>query len=98
MPTRSSPRRINPRLLNWPRSWRSSWTAWKNVSGDDTIIRSCYDEEVLKILLEASPGSPQLPFLKIALLRCDIRLQEAIAHRERGTVAGNPRVDENGFF
>lgn len=69
-----------------------------HVSGDDTIIRSCYDEEVSKILLEAPPGSPQLSSLRNALLRCDNRLQEAIAHRERGTVAGNPRVDENGFF
>lgn len=68
------------------------------VSGDDTIIRSCYDEEFSKILLEAPPGSPQLSSLRNALLGRDIHLQEAIAHRERGTVAGNPRVDENGFF
>jgi hypothetical protein len=68
------------------------------VSGDDTIIRSCYDEEVSKILLAAPPGSPQLSSLRNALLQRDGRLQEAIAHRERGTVAGNPRVDENGFF
>jgi hypothetical protein len=68
------------------------------VSGDDTIIRSCYDEEVSKVLLVAPPGSPQLSSLRNALLRRDDRLQEAIAHRERGTVAGNPLVNENGFF
>lgn len=68
------------------------------ISGDVTITRSCYDEEVSKILLEAPPGSSQLILLKNALLRHDSRLQEAIAHRGRGTVARNPRVDENGFF
>jgi hypothetical protein len=68
------------------------------VPGDATITRSCYDEEVSRILPEAPPGSPQLFLLENTLLWRDDRLQEVIARREQGTVAGNPRVDENGLI
>lgn len=70
----------------------------RRIPGDDTIMRSCCNEEVSMILLEAPPDSPQLFLLKNALLWRDIRLQEAIARRERGSVARDPRVDENGLI
>lgn len=57
------------------------------IPGDATITRSCYDEEVPKILPEAPPGSPQLFLLKNTLLWRDDRLLEAIARREQGIVA-----------
>lgn len=67
-------------------------------SGNATVTRSCWDEEVSKILLEAPPGSLQLSLLKNTLLWRDFRLEEAIAQRQQGDIEGNPRVDENGFI
>lgn len=68
------------------------------VPGDDTIMRSCCNEEVSLVLREAPPGSPQLSLLKRAMPGLNERLLEAISRREEGVVAGTPQIDERGFI